>query len=300
VTSVTVPAHSAQAPHAPALAARRARRALAIAVGVADVRRAPDASSELVTQALLGASAVPLESSDSGWTRIRLVDYEGWARDEQLAAPTRKAERVAVVAATHTPLYTASRGAASEGEVFVTSLLPITATGQRPSSERVRVSLPGGRVAWVAADAVEQRPADDPYPLRGAATAVALAKRLLDVPYLWGGVSQRGIDCSGLAQLACRAGGAIIPRDADQQYEGMPFVVDRASVRLGDLVFFADKGAITHVGIALDNMALLHASGSGEHVIITSLDPAEGGYGARLAGMYAGARRAFTEQSADR
>jgi cell wall-associated NlpC family hydrolase len=129
---------------------------------------------------------------------------------------------------------------------------------------------------------------------------VALARRLLDVPYLWGGCSALGIDCSALAQLACRAGGVILPRDADQQYEGMPFVVDRASVRLGDLVFFADKGAITHVGIALDNITLLHASGSGESVIITSLDPAEGGYSARLAGMYAGARRAFIAQSADR
>ncbi len=162
------------------------------------------------------------------------------------------------------------------------------------------MALPGGRSAWVAADAVEARPAADPFPLRGAETAVALARRLLGVPYLWGGCSTLGIDCSALAQLACRAGGVILPRDADQQYQGMPFVVDRASVRLGDLVFFADKGAITHVGIALDNMTLLHASGSGEHVIITALDPAEGGYSARLAGMYAGARRAFTAPDAER
>ncbi len=293
MTSVTVPVRALHAP------ASHVRRALAVAVGVADVRREPDVSSELVTQALLGAPAVLLESSESGWTRIRLVDYEGWTRDDELATPARKTSQVAVVTATHTPLYTAARGETSAGEVFATGLLLITAAGQRPASGRVRVALPGGRVAWVAADAVEQRPVDDPYPLRGPETAVALAKQLLDVPYHWGGVTQRGIDCSGLAQLACRAGGAIIPRDADQQYEGMPFVVDRASVRLGDLIFFADRGAITHVGIALDNMTLLHASGFGESVIITSLDPAAGGYSARLAGMYAGARRAFPdEQSA--
>lgn len=291
MTSVTVPARTSHAP------VKRARRALAVATGVADVRRDPDATAELVTQALLGAPAVPLESAENGWTRIRLVDYEGWIRNDDLATPARKTEQVAIVTATSAPLYTTMRGAERAGEVFATSLLPITAAGQRPAAGRVRVALPGGRVAWIASDAVEQRPTDDPYPLRGPETAVALAKRLLDVPYLWGGVSQRGIDCSGLAQLACRAGGAIIPRDADQQYEGMPFVVDRASVRMGDLVFFSDKGAITHVGIALDNMTLLHASGSGEHVIITSLDPAEGGYAARLAGMYAGARRAFPEPS---
>ncbi|HET9110562.1 MAG TPA: C40 family peptidase [Ktedonobacterales bacterium] len=281
---------------APTSHARRTRRALAVAVGVADVRRDPDANSEQVTQALLGASAVPLETSSNGWTRIRLVDYEGWIRDEQLASPTRTSARVAVVMATHTPLYTSWRGDASDDEVFATSILPVTEAGQRAQSGRVRVALPGGRTGWVDADAVNQRPADHPFPQRSPETAIALARQLLGVPYLWGGVSQRGIDCSGLAQLACRAAGVIIPRDADQQYEDMPFVVDRASVRLGDLVFFASNGAVTHVGIALDNMTLLHASGSGESVIITSLDPAEGSYPARLAGMYAGARRAFTEQ----
>ena len=288
---------SVRAPHAPA---RRARRAMAVSVGVADVRREPDGASEQVTQALLGAAATPIESAPNGWTRIRLVDYEGWIRGEHLAAPARQTPHVAVVTAPRTSLYVASRGDANVGEVFATSLLPITVAGQRPASSRVRVALPGARVAWVAADAVEERPIEEPFPLRGPEEAVALARRLLGVPYLWGGVSQLGIDCSGLAQLACRAAGVIIPRDADQQYEGMPFVVDRASVRFGDLVFFASKGAITHVGIALDNMTLLHASGSGESVIITSLDPAEGGYSARLAGMYAGARRAFTTQDGDR
>jgi cell wall-associated NlpC family hydrolase len=247
---------------------------------------------------LLGASALPVETASSGgWTRIRLVDYEGWVRDEHLATPARGSERVAVVTAIRTPLYRSWRGDACDDEIFATSLLPVTAVGQRLPSGRVRVALPGSHVAWLAADAVEQRLADAPFPQRGPEAAVALARQLLGVPYLWGGVSQRGIDCSGLAQLACRSAGAIIPRDADQQYEGMPFIVDRASVRLGDLVYFASDGAITHVGIALDNMTLLHASGSGESVIITSLDPAEGGYSARLAGMYAGARRAFTAQN---
>jgi len=267
---------------------------------VADVRREPDASSEQVTQALLGAVAVPLESAPNGWTRVRLADYEGWVRAEHLATPARASDRAAVVTATRTPLYAASYGETSHGEVFATSLAPVTVAGQRASSGRVRVALPGGRVAWVAADAVELRPSDDPFPSRGAEAAVALARRLLGVPYLWGGVSAQGIDCSGLSQLACRAGGASIPRDADQQYASLSYVVDRASVRFGDLVFFASGGAITHVGIALDNATILHASGAGESVIITSLHPADGEYSARLAGMYAGVRRVFTSKESQR
>lgn len=277
--------------HAPQSSTRFVRRPLAITLGVADVRREPDAASEQVTQALLGAQAIPLEDTPDGWTRIRLVDYEGWVRTDELGAPARATERVAVVAATRAPLYATARGAETVGEVFATTILPITAAGQRPTTGRTRVALPGGRVAWVAVDTVEERPSGEPFPLRGAAASVALAKRLLGTPYLWGGVSARGIDCSGLSQLACREGGRVIPRDADQQYAGLTYIVDRADVRFGDLVFFASRGAITHVGIALDNMTLLHAS---ESVIIASLDPAERDYSARLAGMYAGARRPFS------
>lgn len=293
---MTSPTTSTRATHA---TARRSPRPLAISVGVADVRRAPDATSELVTQALLGAVAVPLETAQ-GWTRIRLVDYEGWTPDDCLAQPARRSAQVAVVSAIRTPLYSASRGVASDGEAFAASIAPITVAGQRPASGRVRVALPGGRVAWLAEDAIERRPAEQPFPARGATAAVALARALLGTPYLWGGVSARGIDCSGLSQLACRVGGMKIPRDADQQYDQMSYVVARASVRFGDLVFFASGGSISHVGIALDAMTLLHASGSGESVIITSLDPSAGAYSARLAGMYAGARRPFPAQDDER
>lgn len=278
--------------------ASRVRRSLAVNVGVADVRREPESASEQVTQALLGSSASLLDEPVDGWMRVRLPDYEGWIHGDQLATPPRRSERVAVVIAPRALLYASSRGSDSVGDVYASSVLPITA-GQREQTGRVRVALPGGRAAWLAADAVEIHPTTDPFPKRGAQAAVDFAKRLIDTPYLWGGVTVVGIDCSGLSQLACRLAGGIIPRDADQQYESIPWIVDRANVRLGDLLYFADGGSVTHVGIALDNMTLLHASGSGERVMMTSLDPAQDEYGGRLAGMYAGARRVFPEQGSD-
>lgn len=292
MTSATAPSRAAR----PATPTRRAQRALAIAIGVADIRRDPDDGSELVTQALLGASAVPLESTSSGWTRVRLVDYEGWAHSAELAAPARRAEQVAVVTAMRAPLYASWRGATTVDEAFASSLLPIAPAGQRPASGRLRVALPGKRHAWIATSDAEQRPTAEPFPLRGPDAMAALGRSLLGVPYLWGGVSQRGIDCSGLAQLASRLAGATIPRDADQQYEALPYIVDRGSVRLGDLMYFAERGAITHVGIALDNMTLLHASGGGVGVVINSLDPPESAASASLARRYAGARRVFHDE----
>lgn len=286
----------------PAMApvARPRATACAISTGVADVRRGPDAMSELVTQALMGARATVLETAPNGWARVRLADYEGWTLNEHLAPPPRASQRAAVVTIPRAPLYARATGDAMLGEVYATTALPLTVASQRPASGRARVALPGGRAGWLAQGAFAERPASEPFPARGVAAALALAHAFLGAPYLWGGVTVVGIDCSGLSQLVCREGGAIIPRDANQQYEALPWVVDRAGVRAGDLVYFASGGAITHVGVALDRMTLLHASGAGERVLITSLDPAEGSYSMKLAGMYAGARRPFPDAGSAR
>lgn len=277
---------------------RVSRRPRAIAGGVVDIRREPDDASELVTQALLGVTATPLEESANGWTRVRLADYEGWSRDESLATPPRRSERVAVVAVPRAPLFATASSEVVTTEVFATTVLPLTAKARDKARGRAQVALPGRRIAWIAAEHIDERPAEQPFPPRGPEVAIAQARALLGTPYLWGGVTAVGVDCSGLSQLACRAAGVIIPRDADEQYEELSYVVDRASARAGDLIYFAHDGRITHVGIALDNMTLLHASGFGESVIITSLDPTDSEYSARLAGMYAGARRPFSAEAA--
>lgn len=87
------------------------------------------------------------------------------------------------------------------------------------------------------------------------------AKMYLNSPYLWGGRSPFGIDCSGFSQIVYKMCGIKILRDASQQAE-QGEKVELIEAKLGDLAFFEnDKGKITHVGIMLDNKTIIHASG---------------------------------------
>jgi len=98
----------------------------------------------------------------------------------------------------------------------------------------------------------------------------AAARRMLNAPYLWGGRTVLGIDCSGLTQLAYKVAGLNIPRDAAQQAEKGETVSFLDSAQPADLAFFDnEEGKITHVGILLGGGKIIHASAS---VHIDSID----------------------------
>ncbi|MBL8055363.1 MAG: C40 family peptidase, partial [Anaerolineales bacterium] len=113
-------------------------------------------------------------------------------------------------------------------------------------------------------------------------------KRFVGVPYLWGGFSPFGYDCSGLAQTLWAWLGLALPRDADQQCAaGRP--VD-GPPQAGDLLFFGERpedgddlrSGITHVALALDAADVLHSAGSANGVTVNSLDPERPAYNAWL------------------
>lgn len=96
------------------------------------------------------------------------------------------------------------------------------------------------------------------------------AKSFLNSPYLWGGRTHFGIDCSGFTQAVFKLNGIKIKRDASQQVEEGVLVNDLSEARLGDLAFFHNEaGKVTHVGIMLNNEYIIHASGK---VKIDSID----------------------------
>jgi cell wall-associated NlpC family hydrolase len=262
----------------------------AVSVGVADVRRDPDPTSELVTQALLNSPVLAGETSGE-WTRITLSDYEGWIRSAELEEPpvkgfTRIGEScatplnlVAVVTETHTPLYRSLDGDEVIETAYLSTILPLLDTTQ---PQRVHVSLPGDQVGWISRDAVSIRQGEQAYSRANVDVVTNYARSFEGVPYLWGGTCWRGIDCSGFVQLCYRMGGYLLPRDADQQHDALPQSVARDAMREGDLIFFGSK-QITHVAMALSNTAYIHAEGQRyNRVIIHSFNPASENYNQRL------------------
>lgn len=193
----------------------------------------------------------------------------GWVPETALAAPVPATH---VVASRGTHLY--REASIKRGEIGALSL------GARVAVLEVVGALARTPDGFIPASHL--RPLTDPEP-----DPVAVAERLIGTPYLWGGNSAAGIDCSGLVQLAFALAGLACPADSDQQRATFgAFLPEDAPTERGDLFFWAG-----HVAIALDDTTLLHANG---HAMQVSREPI-GACLARIAsaegGRYFGRKR---------
>jgi cell wall-associated NlpC family hydrolase len=149
------------------------------------------------------------------------------------------------------------------------------------------VELPDGRRGWIEARSIG--------PARGQGKAVTRGsfverlRSLMGTPYLWGGRTPMGLDCSAFTQLVLAEQGIALPRDAREQFERSRPLGKAASPTLGDLVFFAaPRRAPGHVGLALGGGFYVHARGA---VRVSSLDPSNALYDNELAVQFCGYRR---------
>ena len=231
----------------------------------ADLRAVPGADAELVDQLHYREMARVLASRE-GWHYVQAEDhYFGWIRDDAVQVmPGSEGGRV--VGVPLAPIYW-ERDTSSEvvGVLPAGTSLPVR---EFPPVEGPWVSAhvrtrggrehPSGPSGYVSLDDATEL-ADLPHRPPTADDLLATAEAFLGVPYLWGGTTALGMDCSGYVQQVYRLNGIRLDRDADQQaMEGRP--VDEAIA--GDLLFFGAE-RITHVAISTGGEGYLHAPQSG-------------------------------------
>ena len=215
------------------------------------LRRTPSHDARLDTEALLGELVMIYETTDEGWAwgQLEADGYVGWLSANALgaagAAPTHKV--------------VVSRAFAFAGpdiKLPPAAALPMGARlAVTRQNERFAVTALGWHVPDVYLAPVKVRQPD----------FVAVAERFVGVPYLWGGKTSLGLDCSGLVQISLQAAGISCPRDSDMQELALGKLSSLASLRRGDLVFW--KG---HVAIAIDPETLIHANA---HHMMVAIEP---------------------------
>ena len=211
---------------------------------IAPLRGGPSADAMLLTQALMGERVTIYDRNGEGfaWGQLNSDGYVGWLPDRALAkpgaAPTHK------VAALRTFAFPGPSIKLPPAETLVMGALVSVIREDGPFAvTREGWYLPRQHIGGIDSFA------DD---------FVAVAERFVGTPYLWGGKSSLGIDCSGLVQVALNAAGTGCPRDSDMQQDGLGRILglaESSNLQRGDLIFW--KG---HVAIVRDADSIVHAN----------------------------------------
>lgn len=263
------------------------------------MRIAPDYESALETQELMG-TVVEIVGESGYWREIVSPQpYKAWATEKTLVEMT--AEEIKEYEAAPKYMFTELYGHVymepSEKSQTLCDLVggDVMRMALKNGKAAIKgkwamVMLPSGKTGWVPKTAVKTlgertnirmgNGADNMISIEKMEAIIASAHQLLGVPYLWGGMSAKGVDCSGLVRISAIMNGVLLPRNASQMIKcGIPVQLDQ--LQRGDLVFFGTPATeekprrVTHVGIYLGDNRIIHSS----HMVrINSLNPEDADY----------------------
>ena len=247
-----------------------------VSVSVAHLRDAPRHSAKMVDQTIMGRPLRLLKKLDGWYLTQTEYKYVGWVNSSSLhrtdldgVQAWQKAPKVRVI-----DLYPMVRSMPDASAEPVTDVvLNVELRKEGKTGRWIKVSTPDGRTGYIEAKNVTINSPGENSPNRERASIIRTARSMMGIPYLWGGNSSKGSDCSGFTQTVFNANGMQLPRDARQQaLEGEEIVPDDdfSNVQPGDLLFFGNGKRVTHVGISLGGAEFIHQSGD---VHVNSLDP---------------------------
>ena len=221
-----------------------------IVVASAPLRREPRLDCGLDTEALRGEAVTVYDTTPEGWAWVQLTTdgYCGYLPAEALGDAEEPTHRVAAL-----------RTLVFPGPDLKLPIVGALTLGTRLAVTEIVKTYARVREGWVPLGHL--RPVADVE-----SDPVAVAERFLGVPYLWGGKTSLGLDCSGLVQVAHAAAGYAVPRDSDMQEREVGHGIAQGEpLRRGDLVFW--RG---HVGVMRDAETLLHANA---HAMMVTSEP---------------------------
>jgi len=245
----------------------RAGQQAVVSLAALDMRRLPDHRAELTSQLLMGETVRLLRGApDRGWWKVenQADGYRGWVRGWGLveASAARMVHWARRARARVAHLFVEVREGPGRGALVTPLFWNARVIAIVKRGRFRRIELPDGRRGWLPAAVLDSG--------RARRDLATRARGLLGIPYLWGGRTPLGFDCSGFTQQVLAEQGIAVARDAEQQFRRARPLPEGEEPRMGDLVFFEAPGRpVGHVGLGLGGGYFAHCRG---HVRISSVD----------------------------